>query len=305
MKKLFTKFLFPLVLMFFTVNFVSANSNWAFEDTFESYSLGNLNGQGGWVVTNHSGNSNGIANVSTTYPDGDTKYVEMIHDGFITAVHDITPLNSGIFQLRMRHNKKGLFYFNALTSDASSQMLFSIKFTESKGIILEEADQQISLLSDYDADKWYLFTINFDQKIGEAGTFKIKIDDGIYKEYTYDNPESTVFDFAHMVFGSDSTGEMAMSGFSDIKPIPQNIELVTEEIIQEDTAITSIKSDLIDGQIVTAPIDGVLISETITETTTPSSFSSNSLPDMTANVIEALPSLSENINTNGTTTTTF
>lgn len=211
---------FSLVLVFSTVNSVSANE-WTFTDNFESRNLGDLNGQGGWAVTNYYGNSNNTVNVSTTDSDLGTKHVEITNHDSIIVTHDITPINTGIFQLRMRHNKSGLFYFYALASDAGGQLLFSIQFTESNGILLEKANKQIALLPDYNANQWYLFTIDFDNNRGAKGTFKIKIDDGSYGEYEYVHSESAVFDFAQMVFGSDSNGT-AISAFGDIQSTPSS-----------------------------------------------------------------------------------
>ncbi len=215
MKKLFAAFLFFWVLIFFGAHFVLAN-DWMFMDDFESYNPGSLNEQGGWAVTNYYGNPNNAVNVSAINPCAGTKCVEIANNDAIIATHNITPINAGIFQFRMRHNKSGLFYFYALTSDNGGQLLFSIQFTESRGILLEEGNEQIALLPDYNADQWYLFTIDFDNSRGGRGTFKIKIDDGNYSEYGYFNSESAVFDLAQLVFGSDSNGA-AISAFDDIK----------------------------------------------------------------------------------------
>ena len=225
MRKNFILAAFSLILIFSAMNFVSAN-DWTFKDSFESYNLGDLNGEGGWAVTNYYGNSDNPASVSTTDTSGGAKYVEITNHGSLIITHDITPVNTGIFQLRMRHNKSGLFYFYALTSDLGGQLLWSIQFTESNGILLEQGDKQITLLGDYNANQWYLFTIDFDNNlghIGEKGTFKIKIDDGNYNEYQYVNSESQIFDFAQMVFGSESNGvfgseskRTAISSFDDI-----------------------------------------------------------------------------------------
>ncbi|MBI5221900.1 MAG: hypothetical protein HY980_00150 [Candidatus Magasanikbacteria bacterium] len=210
----FVAVVFSLILMFSSVDTVLAN-DWTFADDFESRNLGDLNGQGGWAVTNYYGNSGNTVNVSATNPVAGTKYVEITNNDSLIAVRSITPINSGIFQFRMRHNKSGLFYFYALTSDQGGQLLFSIQFTESNGILLEEANKQITLLPDYNADQWYLFTVDFDKTRGSRGTFKIKIDDGSYSEYEYVHSESAIFDFAQMVFGSDSDGT-AVSAFDAI-----------------------------------------------------------------------------------------
>ncbi len=219
MRKNFILAAFSLILIFFSANSALAN-DWTFTDNFGLYNPGDLNEQGGWAVTNYYGHSNDTVNVSATDPGEGTKYVEITNHNSEIVTHDITPVNAGIFQFQMRQNKSGLFYFYALTSDQGGQLLFSIQFTESRGILLEEADKQITLLPDYNANQWYLFTIDFDNSRGERGTFKIKIDDGDYSEYPYVNSESAIFDFAQMVFGSDSTNETAISAFSDIQSLP-------------------------------------------------------------------------------------
>jgi len=219
MKKFFATFLFSLVLVSLGVHFVLAN-DWIFTDDFELYNSGGLNEQGGWAVTNYYGNPSNSVNVFAVNPIEGTKGIEIINNDSLIVTHDITPINSGIFQFRMRHNKSGVFYLYALTSDNGGQLLFSIQFTKSRGILLEEGDEQITLFPDYSANQWYLFTIDFDNSRGGRGTFKIKIDDGNYSEYEYFNSASAVFDFAQIVFGSDSNGT-AVSAFDDIKtPTP-------------------------------------------------------------------------------------
>ncbi len=325
MKKFLSTFLFSLVLIFFTTNFASAN-DWTFKDSFESYELGNLNNEGGWAVTNYYGKSNDTVHVSATDPSEGTRYVEITNHDSIIVTHDITPIDAGIFQLRMRHNKSGLFYFYALTSDQGGQLLFSIQFTESNGILLEEADKQITLLPDYNADQWYLFTIDFDNSRGGRGTFKIKIDDGNYSEYEYVNSESTLFDFGQMVFGSDSDGT-AISAFSDIKSTPI-ISTLTADL--NETATSSVTTVDIDGTSIVTTSNAT--STVSTESTnTPDSSIATSAEEQTAAVIvsdtnapsitspvpdetvtstvpetqSATSSVTGDTNTNGTTTTTF
>jgi len=273
MKKLFTTFLFSLVLVFVATNVASANE-WTFTDSFESHGLGDLNEQGGWAVTNYNGNDDNTVNVSTIDPYEETKYVEITNTDSLIVTRDITPINAGIFQFRMRHNKSGLFYFYALTSDQGGQLLFSIQFTESNGILLEEADKQVTLLSDYNADQWYLFTIDFDNSRGERGTFKIKIDDGSYSEYEYVNSESAIFDFAQIVFGSDSNGT-AISAFGDIKSTP----IIDTLIADIDTATST---------ITTVDIDGLSIVTSSTDTSTDIPTTETTNADQLANVISAL-----------------
>ncbi|MSR71545.1 MAG: hypothetical protein EXS50_02685 [Candidatus Taylorbacteria bacterium] len=289
MKKLFATFLFSLVLVFFTANFALAN-DWTFTDSFESYNLGNLDRQGGWTVTNYNGKSGNTADISTIDLDEGEKYVEIINVGSTIVTHDITPIHAGIFQFRVRHNKSGLFYFYALTSDAGGQLLFSIQFTELNGIFLEEGSEQITLLPDYNANQWYLFTIDFDNTRGKRGTFKIKINNGSYSEHEYVNSESDIFDFANITFGSESNGT-AISAFGDIKSTQDIMELVVSEVIKENTSTTSIVSDLSGGQTTTAIIDGATTLETVE---TSSSFV-DSPSNMTASVIEAVIFSPENI----------
>ncbi len=243
--------IFSLVLTFCTANFALAN-DWTFTDNFGSYNPGDLGEQGGWAVTNYYGNPDNPANVSTTDASKGTKYVEITNHGSLITTHDITPITTGIFQFRMRHNKSGLFYFYALTSDQGGQLLFSIQFTESRGILLEEADKQITLLPDYNADQWYLFTIDFDHSRGEHGTFKIKIDGGDYSEYPYVNSGSAIFDFAQMVFGSDSDGVFgsvsnvtANSAFGDIQStpsLPATIDIIDDGAIPDPNFIPNTPS---------------------------------------------------------------
>lgn len=256
MKKLFTTFLF---LTFFAPSFVSANE-WTFADDFESYAPGAINGQGDWAVANYDGNSNDTVNISKTDPSEATQYAEITNTDSTIVTRDITPVNAGIYQFRMRHNKSGLFYFYALTSDAGGQLLFSIQFTESNSILLEEADKQTTLLPDYNANQWYLFTIDFDNSREERGTFKIKIDDGSYGEYEYVNSESAKFDFAQIVFGSVSDGT-AVSAFSDIKPTPI-IDTLVADI--NDTATSTITTVDIDGTsiVTTSDVTGAVSAET-------------------------------------------
>lgn len=240
-----------VIVLIFHANLVLANE-WTFTDNFGSYGLGSLNEQGGWAVTNYYGNIDNTVNVSASNPDGGPRYVEITNNDSLIVAREIAPVSAGIFQFRMRHDKAGLFYAYALTSDAGGQLLFSIQFTESDGILLEEADTQITLLPDYVENQWYLFTIDFDGSRGERGAFRIKIDDGDYNEYGYVDSESTLFDFGQIVFGSDSD-RTSISAFSDIEstPIPD---------------ITSIVSDLNDGQVITTTIDGDAIISTAGDT---------------------------------------
>ncbi len=259
---------FSLVLVFFTTNFASAN-DWTFTDSFESYNLGDLDGRDGWKVTNYYGDPDNAVSVSTADPSEGTQYVEITNTDSIIVTRDITPINAGVFQLRMRHNKSGLFYFYALTSDAGGQLLFSIQFTESNGILLEETNKQITLLPDYNADQWYLFTIDFDNKRGEKGAFQIKIDDGNYSEYEYVNSESALF-------GSESNGT-AISAFGEIASVTPIISTLTVPI--DDTATST---------ITTVDIDGTSIVTTSTDTSTDISTTETTNTDQLANVISAI-----------------
>ncbi len=239
---LFVAMVCLLVFTFFIVYPASADE-WTFADNFKLREPGSLNGQGGWNVINYYGNSDNTVDVSSINSDGGSKYVEISNDDSLVVSHSIAPVNAGAFQFRMKHNKSGLFYFYALTSDELGQLLFSIQFTESNGILLEEGKKQITLLKEYNAGQWYLFTIDFDSKRGERGTFKVKIDNNDYGEYEYVNSESTIFDFAQMVFGSDSNGK-AISAFGDIAPA-SFVPAITTSI--DDTAPSSITTAYIDG----------------------------------------------------------
>ena len=258
-----------------TQSATSPANDWTFTDSFESHIQGDLDGQGGWKVTNYDGNPENTVDIATTNQREETRYVEITNNDSVITTHDVTPINAGIFQLRMRHNKSGLFYLYALTSDAGGQLLFSIQFTESNGILLEEVNEQITLLPDYNANQWYLFTIDFDNRRGEKGTFKIKIDDGDYSEFEYVNSQSAIFDFAQMVFGSESGGG-AVSAFGDIKSSPI-ISTLTADI--NDTATST---------ITTVDIDGTSIVTTSTDTSTDISTTETTNTDQLANVISAL-----------------
>ncbi|MCX6787149.1 MAG: hypothetical protein NTY93_01325 [Candidatus Kaiserbacteria bacterium] len=277
--KFFIVAVFSLVFIFSVVNHASAN-DWTFIDDFESHNPGDLNGQGGWAVTNRYGNSNNSVNISTENPAEGTKDVEINNNDSLIVTRNITPIRTGIFQFRMRHNKSGLFYFNALTSDMGGQLLFSIQFTQSKGILLEEATEQITLLPDYNINQWYLFTVDFNN---EKGTFKIKIDDGDYGEYKYVNSESTLFDFAQMVFGSESG--TAISAFGDIKPALPSSITVTKKVIPD----TSTKTTGILPEIVHGVLNFLGINTTTTSTTTSADATTTVLTspaDMTATSTE-------------------
>lgn len=241
MKKLFSTFLFSLILISFAVSFVFAR-DWTSIDNFESRNLGDLDGQKGWTVTNYDENSKNTVRVSAENPAEGTKSVEIINKDSIAISRGITPMQAGVFQLRMRHNKSGLFYFYALTSDVGGQLLWSIQLTESSGILLEQGDKQVTLLPEYNAGQWYLFTIDFDNNIGhigENGIFKIKIDDGNYGEYQYVNSESQIFDFAQIVFGSESK-EMAISAFDDIGALGVKNSLS----LPDSTRVTALSGDM-------------------------------------------------------------
>lgn len=268
-----------LVLVFFVVNIASANG-WTFADDFGSRSLGDLIAQDGWAITNYYGNPSNTVKITEASSGATTKDIEITNSDSLAVTRDIVPTDAGIFQFRMRHNKSGIFYFYALTSDAGGQLLFSIQFTETRGVLLEEGSEQVTLLPDYNANQWYLFTIDFDRNRGERGTIKIKIDDGSYSEYGYVNSESAVFDFAQMVFGSESKGT-AISAFGDIKSassapaiidaidgnIPPEIASSTSQTTSADTlfATTTIPVD----QIASTTISELITDISLVATSTP------------------------------------
>ncbi|MBI5405950.1 hypothetical protein HY972_02845 [Candidatus Kaiserbacteria bacterium] len=314
MKKLFTIFLFSLVLASLAPTFVLAN-DWTFADGFDSYNPGDLNEQGGWAatVTNYYRNSDNSVNISAADSKG-KKFVEITNHDSITATRDIAPINSGIFQFRMRHNKSGIFYFYTMTSDQGGQLLFSIQFTESSGILLEEGNEQITLLPNYNADQWYLFTIDFDKNRGERGTFKIKIDDGSYREYQYVNSQSALFDFAQMVFGSVSNEGTAISAFGDIKAIsvattstPEPKSGLWDKVLgffgltgTDDTATSSAITSA------ETQVAAVIVSDTNAESiTSPLLGPGESATSTPPETRSATSSVSADTNNNGTTTATF
>ena len=249
-----------------------------------------VNDQGDWTVTDYYSNSNNAVSI-VQIEDSTDKGVEINSESPMIVADALAPTETGILKFKMRHNKSGVFYFNALTSDEGGQLLFSIQFTEAKGILLEEANRQIALLSDYQANEWYLFDIDFDNTRGEHGTLKININDQSYGEYAYVASQSTVFDLASIVFGSDGEGD-ALSAFSDIvqatavipnlpaeTPAPETPNTISEEesiTAPLDTTSTSTITATIDGEVpdtatsteeetVTAPLDE---SDTSTNTTT-------------------------------------
>jgi hypothetical protein len=235
-------------------------------DDFESYNIGDIREGGEWSVTNYYGNVDNHANISTDLKES-IKYAELASEDAIVTARHIASADKGVLEFKMRHNKSGLFYFNALTSDAGGQLLFSIQFTESKGILLEQSDTQIALLPDYISNQWYSFTIDFDNTRGERGTLKIKIDDGKQEEYPYVSSESVIFDLSQIVFASENNGGRAVSAFV-FDGAPEEPTVATEEIPTENSTTTSITADLNNAEISTLNIDGTAVSENSSATDT-------------------------------------
>lgn len=256
--------LFFLIVPFWILHTAQAE-NVVFTDTFNSYVLGDLNGQGAWLVTKYYPDKLGAIEISTTNSEVGEKYIEVTNDDSIVATLVSTPAHAGILQFKMRHNKSGLFYLFAQTSDAGGQLLFSIQFTPSNGILLEKAGMQTTLLSEYNPNQWYFFTIDFDNKRGEQGAFKIQIDGREYGEHAYVDSESTTFDLAQITLGSVSDGQTSISGFGNGTFISQATTTasttVTAGLRQLSIALvlatSSITANLDDGYIVTATFDGI------------------------------------------------
>lgn len=231
---------------------------------FNSYTLGDINGQGAWAVTKYDGASLGSVNITTSDTAPDEKFGEITNNHSILVTHIDTPRNAGVLEFKMRHNKVGLFYLYAQTSDAGGQLLFSIQFTASKGILIEEEGKQTTLLSDYNVNQWYDFTIDFDNARGKSGTFKIKIDNGDNSEHEYVNSESETFDLAQLTFGSESDGQTAVSGFSEMSALSQlkatttATSTVSDSLLQLSISLatSSITANLDDGRTVVASLDG-------------------------------------------------
>jgi hypothetical protein len=253
----------PLVLIFiswlclFSIPTIQAEGLFS-PDSFTSYSLGDLHGQSNWQLTKYEEASLGDVDIVTS--DTDT-FAEITNNKSLLISKSDTPRDAGILEFNMRHNRVGLFYVYAQTSDNGGQLLFSIQFTPTGGILLEQSDKQIVLLSDYTADQWYRFTIDFDRSRGQNGTFILAIDDTTYGEYAYVHSESATFDLAQITFGSESTGQTAISGFTNAfsSTAASDTSTVSDALLELSISLssTSISSNLDNGLIVTASLDGV------------------------------------------------
>jgi hypothetical protein len=228
---------------------------------FNLYTPGDLNGQDNWVLTKHDSAALGVVNVNISDTASTDKFAEITNESSLLITRTSTAKNAGVLEFKMRHNKDGLFYLYAQTSDNGGQLLFSIQFTPTSGILLEEADKQITLLPDYNPDQWYLFNIDFDNTRGAKGTFKVTIDDAVFGEYAYVNSESTLFDLAQITFGSESSGGTSVSAFADtvLPTFPQATSTASADLLQLSISLssTSISSNLDNGLIVTASLDGI------------------------------------------------
>jgi hypothetical protein len=274
-------------------------------DNFNSLPLGDLAMQANWVVTKLDPNSSDLMEVSTSDPTTDDNFIEITNTSSISAVRTQEPKTSGIFEFKTRHNQSGLFYIYAQTSDNGGQLLFSLQFTEDKEILLEQANEQVTLLSNYNKDQWYQFLINFDNTRGDNGSFTVEIDGENYGEYEYVNSESEVFDFAQITIGSDSTGSKAISAFSDITSHPSlDTSTTSSELLSLSISLssTSISSDLDNGLIVTASLDGIASLATTTilaneaSTTPDTGTTSNNLSlDNSSGIVDFVTEIIEDI----------
>jgi hypothetical protein len=281
MKKVLTIF-FSLALLYVT-NITRAEEE-AFSSSLDSLPLGNLSEQADWTTTKHDTNTNGTISISASETIPNEKFIEIINDDSMLTSQSRTPLNAGTLQFKARHNKSGLFYLYAQTSDNGGQLLYSIQFTESNGLLLEESDKQIVLLPDYNSDQWYFFEIDFDNTKGDHGAFTIKIDGENFGEYEYVKSESELFDFAQITIGSESGGETSISAFADSFPsLPETATTTasTSEallLLSITYSSTTISSDLDNGLTVTATLDGlftVTIASSTMETATSAEASSS------------------------------
>ncbi len=259
------------ILIFLLTLLVSVHSTQAqefFSDSLPESSIEEVPVEdAGWEVTKHATDAEGSASFASDDTLLEEKHLEIVNDSSMNVTRALEPLEAGTLQFKMRHNKLGLFYLYAQTSDAGGQLLFSIQFTQSNGILLEQSDRQISLLPDYEKDKWYSFIIDFDNSRGENGAFKISIDDITYGEHAYVNSESDLFDLAQITLGSESTGETSISSFDEsfsISTISTATTSTTTVTASNDLkqlsialATSSITANLEDGYIVTATFDGV------------------------------------------------
>ncbi len=270
MKKNFT--LIFLIALFGVFSATQAQE--LFSEPIDSLPLGDLAEQANWSVTKHMTEAYGTMRISASDLAPDEKFIEIVNDNSMLASQTRPPLNAGIFEFKAKHNKSGLFYLYAQTSDNGGQLLFSIQFTEAKGILLEKADKQITLLPDYNSDQWYWFTIDFDNARGDNGTFTLQIDGQNLGEYEYVESESELFDLAQITIGSESAGKTAISGFADTfsVPVPAATSTVSDALLLLSISLssTSISSNLENGLIVTATLDGIagVATSSITDTAT-------------------------------------
>ncbi len=259
MKKILTGFF--VLILFCVVTITQAQEVRTFSNNLGSLPLGDLSGQDNWVITKHNTDSSDTVQISTSDLIPEEKFIEIVNDNSLLASWNGPPLNNGVFEFQARHNKEGLFYLYAQTSDNGGQLLFSIQFTEANGILLEESDSQIALLPDYNKDQWYYFIIDFDNTKGSRGTFTVQIDNQSYGEYEYVQSESSSFDFAQITIGSESTGKTSISAFVDSfsTALSNASSTTSNDLLQLSISLssTSISSNLENGLIVTASLDGI------------------------------------------------
>ncbi len=213
--------------------------------------------------------------------------IEIVNDGSISTTKTFLPQNSGRLTFSAKHNKSGLLYIYAQTSDNGGQLLFSIQFTESRGILLEESNRQIELMPNYTANHWYEFMIDFDSTRGQHGMFSVTIDGTLYGEYEYVQSESDLFDLAQITLGSESSGAMSVSAVTDSFFVAPDTATTTasDALLQLSISLssTSISSNLDNGLLVTASLDGIasvaVTPVATTSSTTDADTATNTAPD--------------------------
>jgi len=232
-----------------------------------------------WVTTKPDPNAEGVVELTTSGLTPDEKIVEIINESSLSTTRSYPPLASGKLEFKAKHNQVGLFYIYALTADNGGQLLFSLQFTEDRGLLLEQSDQQITLLDDYVENEWYEFTIDFDNTRGDHGMFTVAMNGQTYGDYEYVNSESDTFELAQITIGSESTDATAVSGFIDSSsPLPGEATSTASDallLLSISLSSTSISSDLDNGLIVTATLDGIPNVATSSARATDTASSSN------------------------------
>ncbi len=215
-----------------------------------------------WTTTKTDPEAYATVTESIVNPLLGEKLIEIVNEGSISTTRTFEPQHSGRLTFSVKHDKSGLLYIFAQTSDNGGQLLFSLQFTESQGILLEESDRQITLLPEYTANQWYEFVIDFDNSRGDHGLFVVSIDGTLYGEYEYVKSESALFDLAQITIGGESSGQTSVSTVTDSFFTQSEILTTTpvsDALLQLSISLssTSISSDLDNELIVTATFDGI------------------------------------------------